>query len=61
MYGNSHSTTTLEIPIPLSMWCFIRLYNKEAVIEYLLNKASATSDVASHIRSLKVVCSIIEA
>jgi hypothetical protein len=37
------------------MQCFIRLYNKEAVIKYLLNKASVTSDVASHIRNLKVV------
>ncbi|KAJ7392394.1 Protein RTF2 [Desmophyllum pertusum] len=31
------------------------LYNKEAVLEYLLDKSSVTSDVASHIRSLKDV------
>ena len=28
------------------------LYNKEAVLEFLLNRAAATSDVASHIRNL---------
>lgn len=31
------------------------LYNKEAVLEYLIDKSSVTSDVASHIRSLKDV------
>ncbi|XP_062506169.1 replication termination factor 2-like isoform X2 [Corticium candelabrum] len=35
-----------------------RLYNKEAVIEYLLNKASASSDIAAHIRNLKDVCEL---
>ena len=32
-----------------------QLYNKEAVLEYLLDKSSVTSDVANHIRSLKDV------
>lgn len=31
------------------------LYNKEAVLEYLLDKSSVTTDIASHIRSLKDV------
>ena len=31
------------------------LYNKEAVLEYLIDKSSVTSDVANHIRSLKDV------
>lgn len=31
------------------------LYNKEAVLEYLLDKSSVTSNVAKHIRSLKDV------
>lgn len=31
------------------------LYNKESVLEYLLDKASATTEVAKHIRSLKDV------
>lgn len=31
------------------------LYNKESVLEYLLDKSSASSDIAKHIRSLKDV------
>lgn len=31
------------------------LYNKESVLEFLLDKANATSDIAKHIRSLKDV------
>lgn len=31
------------------------LYNKESVLEFLLDKASATSDIAKHIRNLKDV------
>ena len=31
------------------------LYNKEAVLEYLLDKSSVTTNIASHIRSLKDV------
>ena len=35
------------------------LYRKEAVLEYLLDKSSATTDVARHIRSLKDVKELV--
>ncbi|XP_064486850.1 replication termination factor 2-like [Ornithodoros turicata] len=44
--------TQEELRLPVVSCDLGRLYNKEAVIEYLLNK-EATSDIAKHIRSLK--------
>ena len=44
-----------ELQLPIVACELGNLYNKEAVLEYLLDKASVTSDVAKHIRSLKDV------
>lgn len=50
------SSTRLQEPI---VACELgRLYNKEALIEYLLNRNASTSEVASHIRSLKDVTTL---
>lgn len=46
--------TQEELRLPVVSCELGRLYNKEAVIEYLLNK-EASCDVAKHIRSLKDV------
>ena len=47
------SSTRLQEPI---VSCELgRLYNKTAVIEYLLNRKDSPSDVAAHIRTLKDV------
>ena len=44
-----------ELQSPIVCCELGNLYNKEAVLEYLLDKSSVASDVASHIRSLKDV------
>ena len=44
-----------ELRTPIVCCELGNLYNKEAVLEYLLDKSSVTTDIASHIRSLKDV------
>lgn len=44
-----------ELRTPIVCCELGNLYNKEAVLEYLLDKSSVTADIASHIRSLKDV------
>ena len=44
-----------ELSTPIVCCELGNLYNKEAVLEYLLDKSSVTTNIASHIRSLKDV------
>ncbi|XP_068710196.1 replication termination factor 2-like [Montipora foliosa] len=44
-----------ELRTPIVCCELGNLYNKEAVLEYLIDKSSVTTDIASHIRSLKDV------
>lgn len=44
-----------ELRTPIVCCELGNLYNREAVLEYLLDKSSVTTDIASHIRSLKDV------
>ena len=44
-----------ELRTPIVCCELGNLYNKEAVLEYLLDKSSVSTDIASHIRSLKDV------
>lgn len=44
-----------ELRLPVVSCELGNLYNKESVLEYLLDKSSVTSDVAKHVRSLKDV------